>query len=62
MPAEILYFGCHKGFSHIYFLANRKNLGETPIGQEFYSRESFMSSHIQNVSQGAKFSYILNKL
>ena len=58
MPAEILYFGCHKGFSHIYFLANRKNLGKIPIGQEFYSRESLMLPHIQNVGQDKQFPYI----
>ena len=62
MPAEILYFGCHKGFSHIYFLANRKKLGEISIGQEFYSRESFMLPNIQNVGQDAQFPYILKIL
>ncbi len=55
MPPNILV-GRHKGLSQIYFMANRKNLGVILIGHEFYLRESFMSSHIHNASQSAKFS------
>ena len=56
MPTDLLDVGRHKGLSQIYFLANRENIGEISIGQEFYLGESFMSSHIQNVSQSAKSS------
>ena len=62
MPADTLYIGHHKGFPQIYFLANRKNLGKIPIGQELYSRESFMLPNIKNVGQDAQFPYTLNIL
>ena len=48
--------------SQINFLANKKGLGKIPIGQEFYSRESFMLPNIKNVGQDAQFPYTLNIL